>query len=108
MERHWIRVAAAAAIVAGTTAPQATAQYAPYRYAQQQSGRSGAGAARAGMPAAAQPVVTQPVYAPYRPQVHQQPAARASAQPVARVAAVPQQYSRRGTTIRRCSRPTRR
>ena len=37
MERYWIRVAAAAAIVAGASSPQATAQFAPYRLAQQQS-----------------------------------------------------------------------
>jgi hypothetical protein len=89
MERHWIRVAAAAVIVAGTTAPQADAQYAPYRFAQQQSTAAAPPAsARAAVPIAVQPRAQQPAYAPYRPQV-QQPAGTAS-QPVARMAAVPQ------------------
>jgi hypothetical protein len=83
MERYWIRVAAAAAIVAGASAPQAIAQYAPYRLAQQQSTAAAAPAtARVAVPTAQQPVAQQPVYAPYRPQVQQ---------PVARMAAVPQQ-----------------
>jgi hypothetical protein len=101
MERHWIRVAAAVVIVAGTSAPQATAQLAPYRLAQQQSAAPAPRTAAA--PQAVAPVATQPLYTPYRPQVHQQPAARpgtlgvaraetamTTGQPIARVAAAPQ------------------
>jgi hypothetical protein len=87
MERHWIRVAAAAVIVAGTSAPQATAQLAPYRLAQQQSAVSAPRTAAA--PQAVGPAATQPMYTPYRPQVHQQPAAMTTGQPIARVAAAP-------------------
>jgi hypothetical protein len=90
MERQfgWIRAAAAAAIVAGTTGPQADAQFAPYRLAQQQSA-SAAAATTPAAPPASMPPATQPAYAPYRPQA-QQPAAQAQAQPIARVAAAPQ------------------
>lgn len=88
MERHWIRAAAAAVIVAGTSAPQAIAQLAPYRLAQQQSVAPAPLTAAA--PQAVAPAATQSLYTPYVPQVPQQPGAVTTGQPVARVAAAPQ------------------